>query len=143
MTSKEFEDFLTLHGSNLDEWPIVIRQNAESLYKSSTQIQKLVEQEKSFEQALNAISVEAPHKNLAQRIITSAKDIPVEEKSNFLIYFISDLLTQFLSPRYALGLTCILIIGFLLGYNAPLTNENEVNTETETVSFLYDYGEML
>ena len=142
MNRKDFEKNLILYGSNIDQWPEDIRQDAVAVYESSAELQKLLKEEKLFEQSLKECAIEEPSSNLAHRIITSANKRLVEKDSNTLNnlgQFISEQFIRFLSPKIAMGMALILVIGFLLGYSNPFLNDE--STEAELVTFLYDNGD--
>ena len=84
MNRKDFEKNLILYGSNIDQWPEDIRQDAVAVYESSAELQKLLKEEKLFEQSLKECAIEEPSSNLAHRIITSANKRLVENDSNTL-----------------------------------------------------------
>ena len=58
---------------------------------------------------------------------------------NNLGQFMSEQFIRFLSPKIAMGMALILVIGFLLGYSNPFLNDE--STEAELVTFLYDNGD--
>ena len=73
--------------------------------------------------------------DLAQRIILKAQEMPQVE-TNTLAQWIKRLFTEFHLPKPAYVLASALVLGFVVGLNAPLDTPDDTNA-VNAQSFLY------
>jgi len=137
MNDEEFKRNLDLYGSDLERWPGDLRGAAREAISNSDLLQKLVDEEKQFEETLNLREVEAPSADLRDRIISSAR-ARTGKGSKSIFGYLGDLFGTFYLPSPALSLALILIIGILIGYFT--SSVNSLNNERQlTVSQLTFY----
>jgi hypothetical protein len=94
-------------------------------------------QDEKLEAMLKSRRFETASSNLAERIILKAQDIP--QRHPFpLMPWLMQLFAELHLPRPAYVLAGTLILGFVLGFNAPLhvTTADDIDTD-QVQSFLY------
>ena len=100
----------------------------------------MIDEERAFEKTMNALSLEEPDRDLAERIIMSAPARPHfkgrGEERDDNEPSLAQLLWMFLSPKPAVALALTLIIGIIVGYSTPAVN-NMNEEENVVVAFLY------
>ena len=139
MKRDDFIKSIDIYGAAIEEWPADIRDEARAACAGSAELRTLVEEERAFETSMNALPLEEPSSDLAERIIMSAPARPYlgkkrderEREPSF-----AQLLWMFLSPKPAVALAFTLIIGVIIGYTAPAFN-NMIEEENVVVAFLY------
>jgi hypothetical protein len=96
-----------------------------------------------LEGILRARRVEPASSDLAQRIILKAQGLPQNQTSS-LRQWIRELFAEFHLPRPAYVFACTLILGFLVGFNAPLNTNGLDDWDTDQAQgFLYADEAML
>lgn len=137
MNIEEFKANLGLYGSDLNVWPEDIKSEAISALKTQTDLQKLVDEEKQFEETLNFRNLEEPSPGLESRIISAAKKQPLEPSSSkSLFVYIREVFQTFHLPSPAYALSVMLLIGIALGYfSSNSTSLANDDTEIEEISF--------
>ena len=147
MNFEQFKEKLLMYGADVRCWPIDIRSLALKALESSPELQKLVEDEKRFEEVLNTRKFEEPSKDLAGRIVAAALPKKKKEQRNFGV-FISDVLSEFSLSRRAFAAVSVsliftLIIGFTIGYSNPSGYTSAEQYETHLEDFLNYEGDVL
>ena len=147
MNFEQFKEKLLMYGADVRCWPKDIRSLALKALESSPELQKLVEDEKRFEEVLNTRKYEEPSRDLAGRIVAAALPKKKKEQRNFGV-FISDVLSEFSLSRRAFAAVSVsliftLIIGFTIGYSNPSGYTSAEQYETHLEDFLNYEGDVL
>ncbi|MGH7830118.1 MAG: hypothetical protein ACREP8_08055 [Candidatus Binatia bacterium] len=74
--------------------------------------------------------------DLAERIVLKAQEMP-QDQTITLGQWVKRLFAEFHLPRPAYVLACTLVIGFILGFNAPLDTTTDDADPTDVQFFLY------
>lgn len=94
-------------------------------------------QDEKLEAMLRARGLEPASPDLAQRIILKAQSLP-QNQTMPLWQWIKQLFAEFHLPRPAYVLACTLILGFVVGFNAPLNTTTPDDLDSDQVQgFLY------
>ena len=113
MNSEQFKEYLLLYGSDLENWPDGLDQQAMALFQGSSEIRELVENEKGFESVLMDRSVDTPSSDFERRITLSAKPKTAREEGTFSFSTFFEFITL---PKPALTMAFLLLFGFSLGF---------------------------
>ena len=93
--------------------------------------------DEKLEAMLRSRRAEAASPDLAERIILKAQSLP-QTQAISLTQWVERLFAEFHVPKPAYVLACTLILGFVLGFNAPLNTSRTDDAEVDPVqSFLY------
>src|ERR671924_161401 len=99
--------------------------------------------DEKLEAMLRSRRVEAARPALADRIILKAQSLP-QTQAIPLMQWVKRLFAEFHLPKPAYVLACTLILGFVLGFNAPLNTGSTVDADVDPVqSFLYADEDLL
>ena len=99
--------------------------------------------DEKLEAMLRSRPVEAASPDLAERIILKAQSLP-QTQAIPLMQWVKRLFAEFHLPKPAYVLACTLILGFVLGFNAPLNTSRTVDADVDPVqSFLYADEDLL
>lgn len=144
MKKEQFKENLFLYGTNIHQWPEMIRQSGVEALERAPELRALVEEYEHFEKVLALRRYEEPSAHLAQRIISAAS--PKKQKTPLL--FIAALLNEFRLPKpvfaaLSLLMIFVLIVGFILGFSGPSDSVLTAQEETTLQTFLYDEGEVI
>ena len=147
MNFEQFKKKLLIHGADVRCWPKDIRSSAMKALDSSPELQKLVEDEKRFEEVLNARKYKEPNSDLAGRIVAAALPKNKKAQRNFGVFF-SDVLSEFSLSRRAFAavsfsLIFTLVIGFTIGYSNLSGYASAEQYETHLEDFLNYEGDVL
>jgi hypothetical protein len=87
--------------------------------------------DEKLERMLRSRKVDAASSNLAQRIISRARNIP-QKQTIPLLQWLKGLFAEFHlnRPGYVLG--CTLILGFVIGINTPVDEPRNTSVSTTT-----------
>lgn len=129
MDRNQFLEYLDIYGSDLERWPDGVRQDAIAACSSSSELMRLLEEEKLFEETLSVSAIEAPSPALEARIIASARP-RAQERRTFLEY-LSGLFSAIPIPTPRFALPLLLVIGIAAGYYFA----NYTTQEDEPVQF--------
>lgn len=130
MNLSDFKKHLETYGPDLKMWPESLRDEAKKSVVSSVNLQKLLEEEKFLEEALNLREFEQPSSNLASRIISESRQSGVERKAQTSFYdFLNSIFSSFHIPKPAFALSMILVIGITLGFFGNGPDNNVINSE--------------
>jgi hypothetical protein len=100
-------------------------------------------QEDKLDELLRSRRIEPSSPDLAQRIILKAQGLS-QNQTVSLWEWVKELFAEFHLPRPAYVFTCTLILGFVLGFNAPLSTNGPDDLDTDqTQGFLYADEAML
>ena len=113
MNSEQFKEYLLLYGSDLENWPDGLDQQAMALFQGSSEIRELVENEKGFESVLMDRVVDTPSSDFERRIALSAKPKTAREEGTFSLSGFFEFITL---PKPALTMALLLMFGFSLGF---------------------------
>jgi hypothetical protein len=148
MNRKQFEEYLLLYGTNMNEWPQEIRQAGLEALESSAELQAFYQDHDNFEKLLHTRRYEEPAGNFAQRII-SVSSQQTQKDPFSLRSLIAGLIDEFHIPRPALALISLvmllaLTIGFTIGFTNPNGSSVLNNTEEPQLqAFLFDEGDVI
>jgi hypothetical protein len=94
-------------------------------------------QDEKLDAMLRARRIEPTSADLAQRIILKAQGLP-QNQTMPLWQSIRQLFAEFHLPRPVYVFACTLILGFVVGFNAPLNTTTADDLDTDQVQgFLY------
>ncbi|HEY7316782.1 MAG TPA: hypothetical protein VIE89_04350 [Candidatus Binatia bacterium] len=94
-------------------------------------------QDEKLDAMLRARKIEPASADLAQRIILKAQSLP-QNQTIPLWDWLRQLFAEFHLPRPAYVFAFTLILGFVIGFNAPLNTTTADNLDTDQVQgFLY------
>jgi hypothetical protein len=94
-------------------------------------------QDEKLDTMLRARRVEPASPDLAQRIILKAQSVP-QNQTIPLWQWMRQLFAEMHLPRPAYMFACTLILGFVIGFNAPLSTNGTDDSDREQVQgFLY------
>ena len=144
---EQFREKLLMHGADVRCWPKDIRSSGLKALDSSPELQKLVEDEKRFEEVLKTRKYEEPSRDLARRIVAAAMPKKKKAQRNLGVFF-SEVLSEFSLSRRALtavsvSLIFTLIIGFTIGFSNPSGYVSSEQYETKLDDFLNYEGNVL
>jgi hypothetical protein len=147
MNFEQFKEKLLIHGADVRCWPKDISSSAMKALDSSPELQKLVEDEKRFEEVLNTRKYDEPSSDLAGRIVAAALLKKKKTQRNFGGFF-SDVLSEFSLSRRAFAAVSIsliftLVIGFTIGYSDLSGYASTEQYETHLEDFLNYEGDVL
>jgi hypothetical protein len=147
MNFEQFKEKLLIHGADVRCWPKDLRSSAMMALDSSPELQKLVEDERRFEEVLNTRKYEEPSSDLAGRIVAAALPKKKKTQSNFGVFF-SDVLSEFSLSRRAFAAVSVsviftLVIGFTIGYSNLSGYASTEQYETHLEDFLNYEGDVL
>ena len=135
MNINEFREYLSEFGSNLQNWPISIRQKALEALNNSKELQFLIKEEINFENILNQRKFESHSINLETRIISSINNNRFETKNVFEI--LKEVFSAFHLPKPSYALSLILLVGITLGYFVTNSDNLDNDVVLSEISF-YD-----
>jgi len=94
-------------------------------------------QNEKLDAILRSRRVDSASSDLAQRIILKAQSLPQNQTVSFR-QWLKQLFAEFHLPRPAYVFACTLILGFIVGFTAPLntTTANDSNAD-QVQGFLY------
>lgn len=141
LSIEEFKNFLNLYGSDFTRWPEHARDFATEMLERSEELQKMVEEERRFEQTLNLREIESPGSGLEDRIITSARK-GSGSVSRSLFGYLGDIFKSFYLPSPAFSLALILVIGILIGYFTSSVNSVNGDDQLITSQLTFYEGEI-
>ena len=124
MKEKEFEHYMMLHGTDIDQWPEPLQADA-LCAASSSAIEELIIRHQYFEEMLLAHDTIIPaSNNLSERILRAARSS--ERNSNFSIMdWLGSLFADFSLPQPAYVATLVVLLGLTLGvsnFDLPATS---------------------
>jgi hypothetical protein len=94
-------------------------------------------QNEKLDAMLRSRRVESANPDLAQRIILRAQSLPQNQTVPFMRW-LKQLFAEFHLPRPAYVFACTLILGFVIGFSAPLNTSTTVDSSADQVQgFLY------
>jgi len=100
-------------------------------------------QEDKLDALLRSRRIEPSSPDLAQRIILKAQGLP-QNQTISLWRWVRELFAEFHLPRPAYVFACMLILGFVVGFNTPLTTTGADDLDADQVQgFLYADEAML
>jgi hypothetical protein len=100
-------------------------------------------QDERLDAMIRARRVEPASPDLAQRIILKAQSLP-QNQTVPLCQWMRQLFAEFHLPRPAYVFACTLILGFVVGFNTPLSTNGADDLDTDQVQgFLYADEAML
>lgn len=127
MNTEEFKKNIHLYGTNIDEWPLELREDANRLLLSSLEFQNIIKEENILNDALNHRGFEEASPSLENRIISTALSNSAHN-SKSIFEFLNQIFNSFHLPNPAFALSLVLLIGITLGYavdNIGIENNNE------------------
>jgi len=140
MTTEEFQDFLSLYGSDLSTWPDDIRRAAEAVIAADPSMNSLIASEKVFEEIAAARRVPADDGFAARVVAASAHKASRKGRpgcTGGLAGFLYDLRQMLPAPVPSCAvLSCAVLVGFALGWLA----QTDSSSETVLQSVLYLTG---
>ena len=136
-------DCLAIYGSDMDKWPIDLREEMDEIFKSSPEFLEVLKEEKEFEEIINTRGFEEYSEGFEDKIINLAinKEKYNEDKSTL------DLLNSIISiipiPRPAIALPLLLVLGIATGffYSSNFSFEESDSIESTQFAELIYYPE--
>lgn len=123
LTEKQFEHYLMLYGTDLDQWPETLRMGALCAVSSDPAFDALIIRHQYFEEMLLANDVaEAPSPDFSDRILRAARSLG--RKANISIMdWIAGLFSDFSLPQPAYVAAICMVLGLGLGLgNAEISS---------------------
>ena len=140
MTEKQFQNFLMLYGTEVENWPDEILAEAMRAKHHPVLSGLAMEQQCFDEMLLNSRRFEAPSADLADRIIYAAR-IVAKTSGNSLVTCLRELLTLIL-PQPAFALATVLSLGIVIGFSVSASLSAN-GTEPLTQTYFEDDGATL
>lgn len=85
---------------------------------------------------------EPPHVDLAERIILASRAVEQKATLDFGVW-LQRLFAEFMLPKPAYALACMLALGLAIGLSAPADITDTVEDDSTLQAFLYEEGEIL
>ena len=140
MTRKEFETFLALHGSQIEDWPLEVQPAARELITESIELRKLLKEEQQFEDSMMCLPQGHFDPSFSRRILDCATK--QEQPSAWQSFFSFDFVKAFHPSPVAASFLGLFILGSVIGY-ASYQPQTQDAAEIQLLSLLEDEDDLL
>lgn len=116
MSRETFEELLTLHGADLEAWPVEVRDVASRALARDVSLQALLEEERRLAIGLAGADRVPSSWNLEERIIAATRRPTVQRATApFAWTWLEQAFADLMLPRPAYVLVVTILLGFVLG----------------------------